>query len=77
MTIAVVDGELRYKADTADWQVTLRPYDQPQEFVIEPIMTGEFTYASGVNLDNLAQLLVDAKADALQRGLDWTNWGDN
>lgn len=77
MIVEIVDGELRYKADTGDWRITLRPFDGPQEFVIEPIMTGELIYASGVNLDHLAQLLVDAKTDALQRGLDWANWGDN
>ena len=75
MTVEIVDGELRYTADSLDWRVTLIPYDKPVEFIIQPILTGSLQYQSGVNLDNLAQLLVDAKQDAVfVRDLDWNNW---
>lgn len=40
---------------------------------IQP-QVGGWEYASGINLDNLAALIVAAKADAIARGF---NWGGN
>lgn len=75
MTIEIVSTELRYTADSLDWRVTLIPYDKPEQFIIIPILTGTLDYSSGVNLDNLAQLLIDARNDAVNnRGLNWNNW---
>lgn len=76
MKIEIVDGELRYKNDNNNWQVTLRSIDNLQEFEVFPIGTGSLICTSGVMLDNLAELITEAKADALSRGLNWTVTAD-
>ena len=60
-------GSFEYVAATGDWRllvggggVTLLP------------QVGEWSYASGVNLDNLAALIVEAKAHAVANGINWS-----
>jgi hypothetical protein len=56
-----------YVASTGDWRLLVRN----QHFEILP-QVGGWEYSSGTNLDNLATLIADAKADATARGIDWS-----
>ncbi len=62
-------GEVTYVADTGDWRLVVGN----GRFEVLP-QVGGWEYQSGVNLDNLATLIVEAKADAIARGI---NWGGN
>jgi hypothetical protein len=66
MQIIPSPGVVTYIADTGDWRLVIG-YGR---FEIAP-QVGGFEYSSGVNLDNLAALIVEAKADALARGINW------
>jgi hypothetical protein len=68
MYIEVKPPRVIYTAETNDWRLSIGD----GLFVIEPIATGGLVYSSGVNLDNLAALIVAAKEDAI--GLRGTNW---
>lgn len=68
MQIIVSPGRISYVADTGDWRLNISNL----EFEIVPIATGVFSYSSGINLDNLCALIVEAKPDALQRGINWS-----
>ena len=56
-----------YEARSGDWRIVVGE----DRFFIVPIATGGLEYASGANLDNLASLIVAAKADAGARGINW------
>lgn len=60
-------GAVTYVSNTGDWRI----YVGNGVFEIAP-QVGTWEYASGVNLDNLAALIVAAKADALSRGINWS-----
>lgn len=66
MKIIVDTVKITYIANTGDWRVIV----EPGNFQISP-QVGEFVYSSGTNLDNLATLILEAKADALSRGVNW------
>jgi hypothetical protein len=66
MQIIQYPGAFHYIAETGDWRV----YVAPGVFRIEP-QVGGLEYASGTNLDNLAALIVSAKAHAIANGIDW------
>lgn len=55
-----------YINDTGDWRLSVS--DKEKEILPQ---VGQFVYASGVNLDNLAQLIIDAKAHAVANGINW------
>lgn len=59
-------GYFEYAASTGDWRLRIGD----GEFQILP-QVGALTYDSGVNLDNLASLIVAAKAHAVQNGINW------
>jgi hypothetical protein len=65
--IDAMPGQIKYTASTGDWRLIIKD----GTFVLDPIATGELTYSSGINLDNLALLIIAAKADAIQRGVNW------
>jgi hypothetical protein len=67
MQIIVHPGRVTYIAASGDWRLDV----QPGAFVIQP-QVGALEYASGTNLDNLAALIVAAKADAIARGINWS-----
>jgi hypothetical protein len=67
MQVIVHPGRVVYVADTNDWRIAV----EPGRFEIMPNVGG-WEYASGVNLDNLAALIVAAKADAIARGINWS-----
>ena len=65
-TVATV-GKITYVAATGDWRLVIGN----DLFEIKP-QVGAWEYASGINLDNLAALIVAAKADAISRGVNWS-----
>jgi len=67
MQIIVHPGRVTYIAASGDWRLDV----SDGVFVIQP-QVGGWEYASGTNLDNLAGLIVAAKADALTRGINWS-----
>lgn len=69
MQVIVHPGRIIYIAETGDWRLSI----SDGSFEIQP-QVGGLEYSSGVNLDNLAALIVAAKADAIGRGI---NWGGN
>lgn len=58
---------LTYVASTGDWRIRVAE----GRFEILP-QVGGLDYASGVNLDNLADLIVAARAHALANGVNWS-----
>jgi hypothetical protein len=67
MDIIIEPGRATYIAATGDWRIVI----DRGIFEIQP-QVGQLIYESGLNLDNLATLIVAAKADALERGIDWS-----
>lgn len=59
-------GDVIYTALTGDWRLVVAD----GRFEIQP-QVGQWQYASGINLDNLAALIIAAKADAIARGINW------
>ena len=60
-------GSYTYIAATGDWRLLVGG----GTFAILP-QVGGFEYSSGVNLDNLAALIVAAKTHATANGIDWS-----
>lgn len=67
MKIHIDSVRITYIADTGDWRIIV----EPGTFEISPQVGGLF-YSSGTNLDNLAALIIEAKVDALTRGINWS-----
>jgi hypothetical protein len=55
-----------YLSDGGDWALQI----SNENFEILP-QAGGLVYQSGVNLDNLAQLIIDAKEHAIQNEIIW------
>jgi hypothetical protein len=55
-----------YLSDSGDWAIEINE----DNFEILP-QTGRLIYQSGTNLDNLANLIVEAKAHAVANGIQW------
>lgn len=68
MTVIPLPGVFVYVATTGDWRVSVGG----GSFEILP-QVGGWEYSSGINLDNLAALIVDAKAHAEANGINWSN----
>jgi hypothetical protein len=67
MQVITALGKITYITDTGDWRLVVGD----GVFEILP-QVGLWEYTSGINLDNLAALITDAKADALARGVNWS-----
>lgn len=67
MQVITAIGQVTYVASTGDWRLVVGN----GTFEIQP-QVGGLEYSSGINLDNLAALIVEAKADALERGINWS-----
>lgn len=67
MQVITSTERVTYVASTGDWRLVVGD----GYFEILP-QVGAWEYQSGINLDNLATLIVDAKADALARGINWS-----
>jgi hypothetical protein len=70
MTITVSPASVRY--EDHGWRVSVVEERGALVFAVESINTGSFAFDSGTNLDQLAALIVAAKADALSRGINWS-----
>jgi hypothetical protein len=66
MTVISKTDSILYLSDGGDWGLKI----SNSEKEILP-QVGGMVYESGVNLDNLAQLIVEAKAHAIQNGIIW------
>ncbi len=66
MQIIPGPGSFTYVADSGDWRIAVGG----GRFEIQP-QVGGLEYASGLNLDNLASLIVSAKAHAVANGIAW------
>ena len=67
MQVIAQSGRFIYVAPGDDWRLEVGE----GRFVIVPNVGG-WEYSSGVNLDNLAALIVAAKAHAVASGIDWS-----
>lgn len=62
-----------YRYEQDDWRLDITDGREGLAFEVVSLSTGGFVFESGVNLDRLAALIIDAKADAIARGLNWSN----
>lgn len=70
MKTILENDSIKYFADSDDWRLVVANNSFEIVANIEGIETLRFS--SGINLDNLAKLIIDAKQDATYRGIDWT-----
>ena len=56
-----------YLSDAGDWGLQV----SNESFEILPQSSGGLVYQSGVNLDNLAQLIIEAKEHAIENEIIW------
>lgn len=68
MQIEAYPGAFLYKAASGDWHV----FVGNGRFEIRDVINGTGFFGSGVNLDNLAALIVSAKAHAVANGINWS-----
>lgn len=68
MQIISTPGIITYVAEAGDWRLSVGN----GTFIILP-QVGGFEYASGINLDNLAALIMSAKEHATANGINWSN----
>jgi hypothetical protein len=67
MQVLLQNNQFLYIAETGDWRLLVGN----GVFEIQP-QVGGWEYSSGVNLDNLASLIVSAKAHAEANGVNWS-----
>ena len=67
MQIITYPGRFVYIATSNDWRLDV----SENRFEILP-QVGRYEYQSGINLDNLAALIVAAKAHAIANGINWS-----
>jgi hypothetical protein len=70
MKITVSPATIKYEEH--GWRVSVSENRGALNFAVESINTGGFEFESGTNFDQLAALIVAAKADALSRGINWS-----
>ena len=70
--ITTLGSAVRYTSPGGDWRLDVEPVGLGVRLELQPIATGGLTYASGINLDNLAVLIDAARADATARGINWS-----
>ena len=66
MIIIAKTDSILYLSDSGDWG--LRVTNEQKEILPQ---VGGLIYESGGNLDNLAALIIEAKAHAIQNGIQW------
>ena len=67
MTIVEKTESILYLSDGGDWALQV----SNESFEILPQGGGGLVYQSGTNLDNLAQLIIEAKAHAIENEITW------
>lgn len=71
MITEVVGGTLKYVASTGDWIAEVSVQGSQMQLVFLS-NTGTSEMSSGVNYDNLATFIAEVKADAINRGVNWS-----
>lgn len=66
MNVISKTDSILYISDAGDWG--LRITNEQKEILPQ---VGGLVYQSGANLDNLAQLIIEAKAHSIQNGIIW------
>ena len=66
MTVLTKTDSILYLSSSGDWGLRV----SNESFEILP-QVGGLVYQSGTNLDNLAALIIEAKAHAVQNGITW------
>jgi len=66
MTVITKTDSILYLSSSGDWGLRV----SEENFEILP-QVGGLVYQSGTNLDNLANLIVEAKAHAIANGITW------
>ena len=66
MNVISKTDSILYISDAGDWG--LRITNEQKEILPQ---VGGLVYQSGFNLDNLAQLIIEAKAHSIQNGIIW------
>jgi hypothetical protein len=66
MIITKQTESITYLSDAGDWALMV----SNNNYEILP-QVGGLIYQSGVNLDNLAKLIVEAKSHAIENGITW------
>ena len=66
MTIIQQTESILYISGSGDWGLQI----SDEHFEILP-QIGVLVYQSGINLDNLANLIAEAKAHAIANGITW------
>lgn len=70
MNILSISQGYRYEQD--DWRLDITQGPNGATFEIVSVATGGMKFDSGSNLDRLVALIVDAKADALSKNVNWS-----
>jgi hypothetical protein len=68
MTVLSFPGRYVYISAAGDWRLEI----SDGRFNILP-QVGAWDYSSGINLDSLAALIVEAKVHAVANGINWEN----
>ena len=68
MQVELINAQYVYTPTSNDWRLII---DNDHFEIQSNIQSGLLTYASGINLDNLAQLIIDAKTHAIANGINW------
>lgn len=69
MQITISPPKITY--DTSDWRLII---DQDESlFIIVNKLNSDFVFNSGSNLESLADLILLAKLDAAEKGINWEN----
>lgn len=68
MIVNQTSTKYEYIAETGDWRIRIGD----GLFQILP-QVGELDYGSGINLENLANLILFAKQHAIENNIDWEN----
>jgi len=66
MKVITYTESIFYLSESEDWGLRV----SNNNFEILP-QVGGLVYQSGINLDNLAKLIVEAKAHAIENGITW------
>lgn len=71
MNITIVSQGYRY--DGGGWRIEVVAEQAGTRYEITTTPTGSLTFSSGINLDELAELIVAAKAHTTANGINWAN----
>jgi hypothetical protein len=70
MDVTTTQHGFRYEQH--GWRLDVYSGELGNLFTLVPTLTGGMEFSSGANLDQLAAFLADAKAHALNAGINWS-----